>query len=59
VETVASIEMSALPLADAIAEEPMMEPWVELPLPKNRAVVYPKPGKLPLPDPIEIPDDES
>ena len=39
-----------------VIEEPMLEPWVELPQPSGIRVRT-KLGKLPLPDPPEIPDD--
>ena len=43
----------------ALHDEGMIDPWIELPLPAMATVVRPKRGKLPLPDPIQIPDDES
>ena len=50
------IEMAHLP--DGICEPPMLDPWVELPLPENRTRVYPKLGVMPLPDPPVLPDDD-
>ena len=36
----------------------MLDPWVEFPLPPPTARVVARPGKMPLPDPPDIPSDE-
>jgi hypothetical protein len=41
-----------------VIEEPMLDPWVELPQPSGGTCVRAKLGKLPLPDPPVIPDDD-
>ena len=42
----------------AFADMVMLEPWVELPRPEPIATLRARPGKLPLPDPPEIPQDD-
>lgn len=52
----AGIEREQLP--DGICDPPMLDPWIQLPLPENRTRVCPKLGELPLPDPPILPADD-
>ncbi len=48
-------EMLPAPLVES---DIMLEPWVEFPFPKGGIILRAKPGKMPLPDPPIIPEDD-
>lgn len=43
-------------LTDGVLDEPMRDPWAELPLPETKSRLRPKFGDLPMPDPPDIAD---
>jgi hypothetical protein len=58
------VEVRVLPIPPELLPAPlvesdiMLEPWVELPTPQGGIRIQTKPGKVPLPDPPFIPNDE-
>ena len=59
-----TVEVRVLPIPPELLPAPlvesdiMLEPWVELPPPQGGVRIRTKPGKMPLPDPPDIPADE-